>query len=197
MDRPQRRAIDADSGTGPSTPAPNQHRPPQPPPLHSSHPQPLASSKSTGEPRCSSSCSSRVTRPPLPEAQCPPPPPAPTPTPAPAQVAVTVADAWDAYRAALRAGLRDHHSDTLAFAVRAFAKGTRATYLCAVRGTLQGTNNDDDVRLAIDSRLLLLGHRRRGGSVARNTVSGFQMLAKLQLIPEVARTGPDYDRNFS
>ena len=96
-----------------------------------------------------------------------------------------MAQAWDAYRTALRAGLRDHHSDTLVFAVRAFAKGTRATYLCAVRGTLQGTNSDDGVQLAIDGRLLLLGHRRRGGSVARNTVSGFQMLAKLQLIPKV------------
>ena len=96
-----------------------------------------------------------------------------------------MAQAWDAYRAALRAGLRDHHSDTLAFAARAFAKGTRATYLCAVRGTPQGTNNDNDVQLAIDGRLLLLGHRRQGGSVARNTVSGFQMPAKLQLIPEV------------
>ena len=99
-----------------------------------------------------------------------------------------MAQAWDAYRAALRAGLRDHHADTLAFAVRAFAKGTRATYLCVVRGTLRGTEYDDDVQLAIDSRLLLLGHRRRGGSVARNTVSGFQMLAKLQLILEVVTT---------
>ena len=96
-----------------------------------------------------------------------------------------MAQAWDAYRAALRAGPRDHQTDTPAFAVRAFAKGTRATYLCAIRGTLRGTNSDDDVQLAIDSRLLLLGHRRRGGSVARNTVSGFQMLVKLQLIPEV------------
>ena len=96
-----------------------------------------------------------------------------------------MAAAWDAYRAALKAGLRDSLTDTLAFAARAFAKGTRDTYLCAVRNTLMGNADDTDVQLAIDSRLLLLGHRRRGGSIARNTVSGFQMLAKLQLIPEV------------
>ena len=115
-----------------------------------------------------------------------PPPPSPrTPPPPPAQVAFTVAEAWDAYRARLRADLRDHHSDTLAFAVRALAKGTGATYLCAVRGRVQGTNNNNDVQLAIDSRLLLPGQRRGGGSVARNTISWFQMLAKLHLIPEV------------
>ena len=96
-----------------------------------------------------------------------------------------MATAWDAYRPALRAGLCDGLADTLAFATRAFAKGTRDTYLCAVRNTLTGNDGDTDVHLAIDSRLLLLGHRRRGGSVARNTVSGFQMLAKLQLLLEV------------
>ena len=39
----------------------------------------------------------------------------------------------------------------------------------------------------MDNRLLL-GHRRRCGSVARNTVSWLQMLAKLQLLPEVVTT---------
>ena len=96
-----------------------------------------------------------------------------------------MAAAWDAYRAALRGGLREGLADTLAFATRAFAKGTRDTYLCAVRNTLMGNDGDTDVQPAIDSRLLLLGHRRRGRSVARTTVSGFQMLAKLQLLPEV------------
>ena len=96
-----------------------------------------------------------------------------------------MADAWGAYREALKAGIRDSLADTLACAARAFAKGTRDTYLCAVRNTLMGNADDTDLQLAIDSRLLLLGHRKRGGSVARNTVSGFQMLAKLQLLPEV------------
>ena len=90
-----------------------------------------------------------------------------------------MAAAWDAYRAALRARLRYILANTLAFAMRAFAKGTWDTYLCAVRNTLMGNDGDTDVPLAIDGRLLLLGHRRRGGSVARNTVCGFQMLAKL------------------
>ena len=99
-----------------------------------------------------------------------------------------MANTWDTYREALRAGLRDSLADTMAFAARAFAKGTRDTYLCAVRNTLMGNANDTDVQLAIDSRLLLLGHRRRGGLVARNTVSGFHMLAKLQLLPEVVTT---------
>ena len=83
-----------------------------------------------------------------------------------------MADAWGAYREALRARLRVSLTDAVVFAARPFAKGTRDTYLCAVRNILMGNTNDTDLQLAIDGRLLLLGHRKNSGSVARYTVSG-------------------------
>ena len=102
-----------------------------------------------------------------------------------------MAAAGNAYRAALRIGLQDSLAVTLALATRAFAKSTRDTYLCAVRNTLMGNGDNTDVQLAIDGSFLLLGHRRRGGSVARNTVSGFQMLCTLGQAPNLGHgAGP-------
>ena len=67
-----------------------------------------------------------------------------------------MADAWDKYREALRASLRESLIDTVTLAARAFAKGTRERYICATRNTLMGNANNPDVQLAIDSRVLLL-----------------------------------------
>ena len=48
--------------------------------------------------------------------------------------------------------------------------------LCAARNTLRGVGDAVQLDVAIDAGLLVLGGRRRGGSVARNTLSAFRML---------------------
>ena len=97
----------------------------------------------------------------------------------------SVADGRAAYRDAIRAAARDMLSDTLSFAIRAYASGTRETYLCAARTTLRGMGDAVPLEVAIDARLLVLAGRRRGGSAARNAVSAFRMLEDLQLLGRV------------
>ena len=59
----------------------------------------------------------------------------------------------------MRAAARDMLDDALSFSVRAYAPGTRETYLCAARNTLRGVGDAVQLDVAIDARLL--GGRRR------------------------------------
>ena len=97
----------------------------------------------------------------------------------------SVADGRAACRDATRAAARDMLDDAVSFSVRAYAPGTRDTYLCAARNTLRGVGDAFQLDVAIDARLLVLGGRRRGRSVARNTLSAFKMLEDLQLLGRV------------
>ena len=163
MHRPRPRATYVDRCTGPSSRAPNLSKEQAPPMQRSNQDTPTHKGLIGARPCCNSGRATPVglnrrtpQRPPTPLR----PPLGPT-----TQGTATVATAWEAYRAALRAGLRDPLTDTRAFATRAFTKGTRDTYLCAIRNTLMGSDGDTNIQLAINSHLLLLGHQRRRGSV--------------------------------